>query len=46
LISVGFGYEDGDDFFLQGWVWDSETCARPTPLPSLLKKEIKHLSNI
>jgi len=35
LIPVGFGYGDGDEFFLRGWVWDSKTRARPAPLPSL-----------
>jgi len=35
LIPVGFGYGDGDEFFMRGWVWDSETHPRPTPLPSL-----------
>jgi len=35
LIPVGFGDGDGDEFFLQGWVWDSETRPRPSPLPSL-----------
>jgi len=37
LIPVGFGYGDGDEFFLRGWVWDSETRPRPAPLPSLHK---------
>jgi len=35
LIPVGFGYGDEDEFFLRGWVWDSETRPRPAPLPSL-----------
>jgi len=35
LIPVGFGYGDGDEFFMRGWVWDSETRPRPAPLPSL-----------
>ena len=26
---------DGDELFLRGWVWDSETRPRPAPLPSL-----------
>jgi len=30
-----FGYGGGDEFFLRGWVWDSETRPRPAPLPSL-----------
>jgi len=38
LIPVEFGYgdgdEDGDEFFLRKWVWNSET--RPRPLPSLV----------
>jgi len=38
LIPVGFGYGDGDEFFMRGWVWDSETRPRPTPLPSLVYK--------
>ena len=38
LIPVGFGYGDGDEFFMRGWVWDSETRPRPAPLPSLLGK--------
>ena len=38
LIPVGFRYGDGDEFFLQGWVWDSETRARPVPLPSLVAR--------
>jgi len=38
LIPVGFGYGDGDEFFLRGWVWDSETHPRLAPLPSLLKR--------
>jgi len=25
-----------DEFFMRGWVWDSETRPRPAPLPSLL----------
>jgi len=36
LIPVGFGYGDGDEFFLRGWVWDSKTRPRPAPLPSLV----------
>jgi len=36
LIPVGFGYGDGDEFFMRGWVCDSETRPRPAPLPSLL----------
>jgi len=36
LIPIGFGYGDGDEFFMRGWVWDSETRPRPAPLPSLL----------
>jgi len=35
LIPVGFEYGDGDEFFMRGWVWDSETRPRPAPLPSL-----------
>jgi len=35
LIPVGFGYEDGDEFFMGRWVWDNETRPRPAPLPSL-----------
>jgi len=35
LIPVGFGYGDGDEYFLQGWVWDNETRSRPVSLPSL-----------
>jgi len=35
LIPVGFGYGDGDEFFMRGWVWDSETRPCPAPLPSL-----------
>jgi len=35
VIPVGFGYGDGDEFFMRGWVWDSETRPRPAPLPSL-----------
>jgi len=35
LIPVGFGYGDGDAFFLRRWVWDSETRPRPASLPSL-----------
>jgi len=35
LIPVGFGYGDGDEFFMRGWVWDSETRPRPAQLPSL-----------
>jgi len=35
LIPVGFGYGDGDELFLRGWVWDSETRPRPALLPSL-----------
>jgi len=35
LIPVGLGYGDGDELFLRGWVWDSETRPRPAPLPSL-----------
>jgi len=31
--TVGFGY--GDEFFMRGWVWDSETRTHPAPLPSL-----------
>jgi len=27
---------DGDEFFMRGWVWDSETRPRPAPLPSLV----------
>jgi len=38
LIPVGFGYGDGDEFFLRGWVWDSETRPRPAPLPSLIER--------
>jgi len=34
-VGFGFGYEDGDEFFLRGWVWDSETRPRPAPLPSI-----------
>ena len=26
---LGFEYVDEDEFFLRGWVWDSETSARP-----------------
>jgi len=37
LIPVGSGYEDGDEIFLQGWVWDSETCSRLAPLSSLTR---------
>jgi len=33
LIPVEFWYGNEDKFFLQKWVWDSET--RPAPLPSL-----------
>jgi len=29
LIPVGLGYEDDDEFFMRGWVWDSETCPAP-----------------
>jgi len=29
------GNGDEDGFFLQGWVWDSETRPHPTLLPSL-----------
>jgi len=36
LIPVRFGYGDEDNFFLRGWVWDSETRVRPAPLPSLI----------
>jgi len=28
---------DGDEFFMRGCVWDSETRPRRTPLPSLVK---------
>ena len=35
LIPVGFGYGNGDEFFMRGWVWDSETRPRPAPLSSL-----------
>jgi len=34
LIIDGFGYGDGDELFLRGWVWDSETPP-PASLPSL-----------
>jgi len=34
--TVGFGYGDEDEFFMRGWVWNSETRPRPAPLPSLL----------
>jgi len=34
LIPVGFGYGDGDEFFMRGWVWDSETRPRPVAIPS------------
>jgi len=33
LIPVGFGYGDGDEFFLRGWVWDNETRLRPIAIP-------------
>jgi len=36
LIPVEFGYGDEDEFFLRGWVWDSETRPRPAPLSSVL----------
>ena len=32
---LGLGMGMGMDFFLRGWVWDSETRVRPAPLPSL-----------
>jgi len=44
LISVGFGYGDEDEFFLQGWVWDNETRPCPAPLSSLfagLRKKVE-----
>jgi len=34
LIFVGFGYGDGDEFFLRGLVWDSETRPHPVAIPS------------
>ena len=33
LLDLGMGMRI--NFFLQGWVWDSETRPRPAPLPSL-----------
>jgi len=35
------GDGDGDEFFLWGWVWDSEIRPRPALLPSLYIS-IKH----
>jgi len=46
LIPVGFGYGDGDEFFLRGWVWDSETRPRPAPLPSLLTTGSTRVSRV
>jgi len=34
LIPVGFGYGDGDEFFMREWVWDSETRPRPVAIPT------------
>jgi len=45
LIPVGFKYGDGDEFFMRGWVWDSETRPRPAPLPSLIRPKLFFLSN-
>jgi len=41
LIPVGFGYRDGDEFFLRGWVWDSETRPRPVAIPTRSGREKK-----
>jgi len=35
--TVEFGYED--EFFLRGWIWDSETHPHPAPLSSLMSLE-------
>jgi len=36
FILVGFGYRDGNGFFLLGWVWDKKTHICPNLLPSLI----------
>ena len=34
-MGMGMNFLCGDEFFMRGWVWDSETRPRPAPLPSL-----------
>jgi len=43
LIPIRFGYGDGDEFLMRGWVWDSETRPRPVTIPKyhVLKNILK-----